>query len=199
MLGLKALLLTMAGDWRSAQALLPVMNQFEAPTLPDWRGGQRLRAQVWIELAQGEFEAALAVSRQWRALMLSAKGEIRSLIESESDLSRCLYLPARHDECIALAREVMAREGSASLSRLPQVALHLMVAQAASGRLDDARQTLVEAFPAWRRNGVFAASAALAVVLAELGATAEAARVGAAAVAYLRSAPTSCGTRRFNT
>ena len=56
------------------------------------------------------------------------------------------------------------------------------------GRLADARQTLVEAFPAWRRNGVFAASAALALVLAELGATADAARVGAAAVAYLKRA-----------
>ena len=56
------------------------------------------------------------------------------------------------------------------------------------GRLADARQTLVEAFLAWRRNGVFAASAALALVLAELGATADAARVGAAAVAYLKRA-----------
>ena len=150
--------------------------------------GARLRAQVWIALAQGEPEAALADCRQWRALMLTAMDQTRGLSDSEGDLSRCLFLTGRYDECIALARAVIAREGSASRGRLPQLFQNLMVAQAASGHLDDARQTLVEGLPAWRRNGVFGVSAALALVLAELGATAEAARVGAAAIAYLKRA-----------
>jgi hypothetical protein len=120
--------------------------------------------------------------------MLDLTDETRSLIDSESELSRCLYLTGRHDECIALVRAVIAREGGAPRGRLPLLAHYLMVAQAASGRLGDARQTLVESLPAWRRNGVFASSSALALVLAELGATADAARVGAAAIAYLRRA-----------
>jgi hypothetical protein len=69
---------------------------------------------------------------------------------------------------------------------------NLMVSQVASGRLDDACQTLVEGMPAWRRNGVFAASAGLALVLAELGAAADSARVGAAGIAYLKRADIEC-------
>ena len=187
-LALKALLLTLAGDGPSAQALLVLMRQLETPAWPVWRMGLRLRAQAWIQLTQGELEAALVECRQWRALMLNATGETRTLIDSESELSRCLYLTGRHDECIALVRAVIAREGGALRGRLPLLAQYLMVAQATSGRLEDARQTLVEALPAWRRNGMFAASAALALVLAELGSTADAARVGAAAIVYLKRA-----------
>ena len=57
-----------------------------------------------------------------------------------------------------------------------------------TGRLAESRRTLVEAMPGWRRNGVFDACGAMALVLAELGAWADAARLGAASIASVRRA-----------
>lgn len=121
-----------------------------------------------------------------RALMLASKGERRFLIESESELCRCLCLTERYDECIALAQSVVAREGGAIMGAMVVLLRYLILAQACSGRRAEARQTLLEAMPRWRRHGLMLASGPLSVVLAELGACADAARVGAAANAYLR-------------
>ena len=203
-LAVKAVLLTLAGDWRSAQALLPEMRRLEEseaparatsatsansatpPTWPVWRIAERVRAQGWIHIAQGQFEQALALHQAQRVLMLAATGERHGLIRGETELCRCLCLSSRYDECIALARVVVAREGSASLGDMPVLLRFLMTAQTCSGRIDDARQTLIEAMPAWRSYGVYTAGSAMAVVLAELGCWADAARVGAAAFASQR-------------
>ena len=182
----KIALLTFAGEWRAAQALLPVMRELEAPNWAAWRVGLRMHAQAWILVAQGELEAALALHRDLHALMLQAKGEDRSLLDSESELCRYLYLTARYDECIAQAGQSVARVGGSALGHMPVLSRHLMLAQAVSGRMGDACQTLLECMPGWRRHGVFQASGALAVVLAALGHWADAARVDAASINFLR-------------
>ncbi len=73
----KAEILTLAGEWRQAQALLPVLQELEAPGWAAWRVAMRMRAQGWMLLARGEFEAALAVHRNMHALMLQAEGAER--------------------------------------------------------------------------------------------------------------------------
>ena len=182
----KAELLTLAGEWRAAQALLPVQLDLEAPTWAAWRVGMRMHAQGWILLTQGELEAALALHRDMHRLMSQARGEDRSLLESESELCRYLYLTARYEECIAQAGLALARVGGSALANMPLLSRHLMMAQALSGRIANARQTLLEGMPGWRRHGVYQASSAFALMLAALGHWADAARISAASVAFMR-------------
>ncbi len=184
----KAVLLTFAGEWRMAQALLPLMLELEASSRAPGLLGMRMRmhAQAWILAAQGELEAAGALHRNMHALMLQTPGEDRLLLDSESELCRYFYLTGRYDDCIAQARLVVARLGGSALANTPLLSRHLMMAQALSGRIEDARQTLLEGMPGMRRRGIFQASSALAVVLAALGHCADAARVGAASLAFMR-------------
>jgi tetratricopeptide (TPR) repeat protein len=182
---MKAVVLTMAGQWPVASQLLQAARELEAP---DWSArsiGARLRSQAWVHLAQGQFEQAMVLFRDMRALMQASSGETRHLIESETELCRCLYLTGRHDECIVLARSAIAREGSATVSAMNMLLRVLMLAQVRNGRIADACRTLHDAMPRWRRYGLKWASGDLAVVLAELGRWADAVRVGAAANAYM--------------
>ena len=162
------------------------MVELEAPSWAPWRVALRIHAQAWVLLAQGELEAALALHRDMHALMMKAPGEDRSLLENEIELCRYLYLSARYDECIAQAGLAVARAGGSALENMPTLSRHLMMAQALSGRTADARQTLLQGMPGWRRHGVFQASSALAVMLAALGHWADAARVSAASTAFMR-------------
>ncbi len=194
-LTLEAQFRALAGDARSAQDLLDEVCRLEdaarpeLPGWPTWRVGERLAAQGWIHLAQGQLEQALAVHREQRALLLTAPGERRGLIFAENNLCRALYLLDRHDECIALAEDVMRREGGPAAGTTGPTGLLLVLAQLASGRVTEAGQTLSQALPGWRRNGtVRVASAAIAVLLAEQGHWADAARVGGAALAHQRGA-----------
>ena len=107
------------------------------------------------------------------------------MIESEGELCRCLFLTERFDECIALAQSVLARDRGASFGAMSVLLRYLMLAQACSGRRVEARQTVLEAMPRWRRHGLLLASGPLSVMLAEWGCLADAARVGAAANAHL--------------
>ena len=186
LLVMKAVVLTQAGQWRSALDLLDAVREFEAPGGSARSIGAGLRARAWVHLAQGQFDEALTLFSEMRALMRAAPGERRFLIESESELCRCLFLTERFDECIALAQAVVAREGGAIFGAMAVLLRYLMLAQVCSGRRAEARQTLLEAMPRWRRYGLMLTSSALALVLAELGAHADAARVGAAANAHLR-------------
>lgn len=186
LLTMKAVVLTQAGRWRSASELLDAVREFDAPGGSARSIGAGLRARAWVHLAQGQFDEALTLFSEMRALMTAAPGERRFLIESEAELCRCLFLTERFDECIALAQAVVAREGGAIFGAMAVLLRYLMLAQVCSGRRAEARQTLLEAMPRWRRYGLMLTSSALALVLAELGAHADAARVGAAANAHLR-------------
>ncbi len=132
------------------------------------------RLQTWVNRSTPAAEEA------------HAKGERRLLTESECELCRCLFLTERFDECIALAQAVVAREGGAIFGAMAVLLRYLMLAQVCSGRKAQARQTLLEAMPRWRRHGLLLACGPLALVLTELGCHADAARVGAAANAHLR-------------
>ncbi len=186
LLTMKAVVLTLAGEWQSAWDLLQASRDLTAPGWPARSIGARLRAQAWVHMAQGQFEQALALFKEMQTLVRAAKGESRFVLESESDLCRCLFLTNRYDECIALAQTAVAREGGASFGAMAVLLRYLLLAQACSGRSAQARQTLLEAMPRWRRHGLLLASGPLATVLAEWGCFADAARVGAAANAHLR-------------
>ncbi len=64
-----------------------------------------------------------------RALMLGATGERRNLLERGIELCRGLVLAGHHDECIALAPSVIAREGGTTFGAMPVLWRRLTMAQ----------------------------------------------------------------------
>lgn len=66
----KAELWAGAGEWQLARDLLPVLQRLEDPAWPAWRRSKRLGLQATIHLAQGQPEAALALYREQRAMLL---------------------------------------------------------------------------------------------------------------------------------
>ncbi len=186
LLVMKTVVLTMAGRWPAASRLLQEARELEARDWPARSIGARLRSEGWVLNAQGQHEQAMVPFREMHRLMQATTGEARHLMESETELCRCLHLAGRDDECIVLAQAVIAREGGDTIVTMAMLLRVLMLAQARSGRIADACRTLRDALPRWRRYGLKLASGDLAVVLAELGCWADAARVGAAAHAYMR-------------
>lgn len=180
----KAETLVSKGDWRSALALSSEVCRLEDPAWPAWRMSKRLELQGRVHLFQGQFEPALALFRAEQALLVGV-GERSNQIRSEVQLCHCLCLMERYDECMTLGQAVIAREGPRPFGRMPGVWALMLAAQVFSGRIGDACRSLVQAMPAWRREGyVIDTVATMALLLAELGQWAVAARLGAASLAH---------------
>ena len=69
LLTMKAVALTMAGQWHAASDLLGTLGEFDAPGESARSIGARLRARAWVQMAQGQFEQALVLCTDMRALM----------------------------------------------------------------------------------------------------------------------------------
>ena len=180
-----ALLSTMMGEWSAARALLPELSSLEDPSWPAWLRSDRLSLLGWIHHAQQHFEQAYSVNLEQQALLLAAPGEKRALVRCQSSLCLDLNMMQRYEESIALARSVIARERGEHSGSTAFLWGRLVYAQAFLGRIDDAWQTMRQGLPACRRDGaVFWGSGLMAILLAERGRWADAARVGAAGSAY---------------
>lgn len=130
-------------------------------------------------------EEAVSVLEQQQAQLLLAPGEAGALSACRSNLSVMLNCLGRHSEAIALAQSALQHRGASAASSY--VLFQFLHAQVALNRIVDARRTLRDAVPIWRRDALLLFGGfAVAELLASCGRQADAARVEAAATAYMR-------------
>jgi predicted ATPase/DNA-binding winged helix-turn-helix (wHTH) protein len=174
---------------RAAEAanVVAEMHSIERLSDPPWLRALRLNVTGTIHLGNGEFEAAVAIHREQRALLLHAVGEEASLVIAQSNLCAALNSLQRFDAAIEVANANIDCARRSLSSTRGYTMFQLLHAQLSLGRLAEAEATMREAMPAWRRDAMVHFGAHhLAMLLAEQGRFTEAARVDGAASAYDR-------------
>ncbi len=185
-----------------AMHVLEEMRQLERATDPPWLRALRLNLAGQIHLTAEKFESAVAVHQEQQRLLMHAAGEEIDLIRCQNNLCAALNCLGRFDEVIAVAESAVQLAARHSLGALVYMMFQLLHAQLSLGRLDDAELTMRRAMPAWRRDAmVFFGANHLAMLLAEQGRLADAAKIDGAATAYVqrsgsRSSPVRTLARR---
>ena len=170
-----------------AMHVLDEMGQLERATDPPWLRALRLNLAGSIHLLAGEFERAVALHQEQRRLLMHAPGEEIGLIICQNNLCAALNCLGRCDEAIAVAQSSVLCAARYRLGALVYTMFQLLHAQLSLGRLDEAELTMRRTMPAWRRDAmVFFGANHLAMLLAEQGRVADAARIDGAASAYVR-------------
>ena len=173
------------GESEAAAASLSEAASLEHEADPFWVRAWRLDTQSAIEGYQGRFDAAVKTLGEVLALLQQRPGEDISLLMCRTSLVTALNGAGRHDDALVVAR-VALRSTEAHANR-GLLLLQLLHAQTALGRLDEARVTMTESMPIWRRDAVLLSGAAeLAELLAREGRWADAARLDGASERYVR-------------
>jgi tetratricopeptide (TPR) repeat protein len=192
-------LLQRTGQADDAVAIHSEMQRIELAADPLWLRSLGLNLQVAILVVRGQFEAAVEILGEQRSLLLRSPGEEASLTTCQDNLCAALNCLRRFAETSELASSAVRSAGPQQRAKLGYMMFQLMHAQTFLGRLDDAEQTLRQAMPGWRREGMLLFGLAhVATYLAERGRFADAARLDGAAMAYvLRSGLTPAPVRRI--
>ncbi len=179
--------LNMVGESAAAEAMLQEIADLERGGDPAWLRCNRLNLQAAIYHHQSRFEESACLLEQQQAQLLAAPGEHSALIGCRSNLCVILNCLERHDEALAIARSALQQHGGAT-GASSYLRFQLLHAQIALDRIDEARRTLRDAVPVWRRDSLLLFGGfAVAEMLACCGRQADAARVEAAAMAHVRS------------
>jgi tetratricopeptide (TPR) repeat protein len=171
----------------AAAAMLPEISSLEDPAWPPWLRGVRLGLQGFVYQNQDRFEEALAAFVEQEALLLPQPGEELVLLRCQANQCYALNLMQRYEEAAEIARGLIARKRGGHSGGMVYLTHNFVMALIFLGRIDEAWQAARQAMPGWRRDGLLSyASGTLAMLLAERGRWADAARLGGAAMAYQR-------------
>jgi hypothetical protein len=171
------------GEHAEAEAILPEIQDLEDPDWPSWVRALRRQLQAAICMWQQRFEDARRLLIEERALLEREPGEELRLYSCLSLLCQGLCGSRRDEEVVSLARTTIERSRGGHTG---PVQAYLMASLTFLGRLDEADQTMRQAMAAWRRDGLLLFFRGyLAMLLAEQGRYADAARVDGAAAAFI--------------
>ena len=190
--------LALLGRHEEARHVLEEMGQMERTTDPPWLRALRLNLAGTIHLTTGAFEAAVAVHEEQRQLLVHAAGEEIGLTICQNNLCAALNCLGRFDEVIAVAQSSVQCAARHRLGTLVYTMFQMLHAQLSLGHLDEAELTMRRTMPAWRRDAmVFFGANHLAMLLAEQGRLADAARIDGAAIAYVQRTGSQPSPVRF--
>jgi predicted ATPase/DNA-binding winged helix-turn-helix (wHTH) protein len=182
----KAWALSTCGQWADAEAILPEIAALEDPDWPGWVRSLRLNLHSMICALQQRFEDALRLQREQRMLLERELGEETQLFVCLANQCGVLTCLQRYEETVALARSIAERAGGQRTGRAALAMLPLMASLIFLGRLDEADQTMRQAMAGWRRDGMLLyICGVVALLLAEQGRFADAARLDGAAMAFI--------------
>ena len=169
--------------------VLDEMRQNERAGDPPWLRANRLNLVATKHLLEGQFEDAFAVHTEQQNLLTHSLGETIALIICRGNMCAALNCLGRFEDVISIVETMRAEVGQQQWVRLTYGTFQLLHAQSSLGRAAEADQTMRQTMLGWRRDGmVLFGSSHLAMLLAEQGRWADAARVDGASQAYaLRS------------
>ena len=185
--------LNMTDQFDEAGALMPELLALESPDWPGFLRSQRLNVHAAVCINQERYEQGLALLTEQRALLEQAVGEEALLLNGLNNMCLALVSSQRYEDALALALEIVHRRaGELGNKRgdkrgAGEAWAHATASLVFLGRSAEAEQAMHDAMSAWRRDGLlFYVSGLLALLLAELGRWADAARVDGAALAFLQ-------------
>ncbi len=174
------------GEHATAEAILPEILDLEDPAWPGWVRSLRRHLQAEICARQARFEDALPWLIEERALLEREPGEESRLVVCLTHLCQGLCGLRRDEEGVNLARSTIERIRRDRMDSSAQLLAYLTLSLTFLGRLDEAEQAMRQAMASWRRDGVLHFFCGyLAMLLAEQGRYADAARVDGAATAFI--------------
>ncbi|MBP8295832.1 MAG: helix-turn-helix transcriptional regulator [Burkholderiales bacterium] len=174
------------GHHAEADALLPEILALEDPGWSPLLRTRRLSALINGAMLQGRLEEALRYRLELEQLCASDPADPITSTGTASVESLIMLGLERYEEVLDIARAFDQRFGSNHHDALRWVQAHRTFALMFLGRIDEAAQALRRGIAAWRRDGLLLRYCGhLALLVAEQGRYADAARVDGAAEAHI--------------
>ena len=174
------------GHHAEADALMPEILALEDPGWPPLLRTRRLSALINGAMLQGRLEEALRYRLELEQLCASDPADPITSTGTASVESLIMLGLERFEEVLDIARAFDQRFGSNHHDALRWVQAHRTFALIFLGRIDEAAQALRRGIAAWRRDGLLLRYCGhLALLVAEQGRYADAARVDGAAEAHI--------------
>ena len=137
---------------RSAEALRTVkeMESLEAADWPPKACALRLNLQASVDVMLGRFEEAIDAFTRAARLLQFERGEDDFVLNALANLCLPLLCMERHEEALAVARDVLGRGPTPAVRNSAQRAA--LIALTFLGRLDEASSVARHAMPDWRSD-----------------------------------------------
>jgi tetratricopeptide (TPR) repeat protein len=138
------------GRCTEAQQAATEMESLEAPDWPPKPVALRLNLQGGVDGKLGRFDEAIAAFTQAARLLQFERGEDDFVLNALANLSLPLLCTGRHEEALAVARDVVQRGPTPAIRNSAQRAV--LIALTFLGRLDESSSVARQAMRGWRSD-----------------------------------------------
>jgi tetratricopeptide (TPR) repeat protein len=138
------------GRCEEGQLVTREMESLEAPDWPAKAVAQRLNLQAGLDGMMGRFDASIEAFTRAAGLLRFERGEDDFVLNTLANLCLSVLCTQRHDEALAVARDVLRRRPSPVVRNSANRAL--LTALTFLGRLDEASTLSHQAMRDWRSD-----------------------------------------------
>jgi predicted ATPase/DNA-binding winged helix-turn-helix (wHTH) protein len=168
------------GRCAEAQQTVKEMESLEAADWPAKACALRLNLEAGVNGMLGRFEEAIDAFTRAARLLQFERGEDDFVLNALANLCLPLLCMERHEEALAVARDVLGRGPTPAVRNSAQRAA--LMALTFLGRLDEASSVARQAMPDWRNDGLLPHMlSAFAWLALQQGRTADAVKLDCAA------------------